>query len=94
MRSTQINTLYTEGDPIVLARPDPDRTGLLVINRSVNTVYISHSKALALGNSASMRIRPDDSIAFLKSELDDCSQIIYLAGTAGSAVEVVESFES
>lgn len=94
MRSTQINTIYTDGTSLLLARPDPDRTGLLIINRSGNTVYISHSPAMAAGNSASMRLRPDDSIVLLKSELDDCSQIMYILGTAGSAVEIVESFES
>jgi hypothetical protein len=94
MRSTQINTIYTDGTSLLLARRDNDRTGLLIINRSGNTVYVSHSLAMAAGNSASMRLRPDDSIAFLKSELDDCSQELYILGTAGSAVEVVESFES
>lgn len=94
MRSTQINTIYTDGTSLLFAGPDADRTGLMVINRSGNTVYVSFSLAMAAGNSASMRLRPDDSITLLKSEGDNCSQPMYILGTAGSAVEIVESFES
>jgi hypothetical protein len=97
MQHTQILTVYTEiaNTSQLLVRPDHNRIGMLILNRSGNTVYISHSEAMALGNSASMRIRPDESIAFLKSEGDDCSRALYLnCGVAGMAVELVESFET
>ena len=93
MGETQVNTIYTDGTSLLLTGRDFHRVGLMILNRSGNTVYISHSQAIAAGNSASMRLRPDDSIVLLKADGDDCSMPFYILGTAGSAIEIVESFE-
>ena len=91
--STYLYTYYLTGaNTDVLVSKNDLRIGLALTNRDLaSTMYISRSAQITAGSSASIRIRPNETLTLLALEGDDCRGPFYATGTAGIAVEIIES---
>lgn len=91
--SSLFYTFYCTGaNTDILLSANPLHVGLAITNRDLaDTCYLSFSPQITAGSSLSIRLRPNETLTLLKSEGDDTTKQIYILGTAGIVVEIIES---